>query len=73
MIIFNILILSYVVIFTFAYQNNEKQYSSQVKETLKRYSREANLNIGPIEARRFDRKSASEKSINFFEESEKFK
>jgi hypothetical protein len=72
MIILNILILSYLVIFTFAYQNNEKQYSSQVKETLNRYSREANLGIGEIKDQRFDRKSASEKSISFFEESEKF-
>ena len=73
MFISNILILSYIAIFAFAYQINHQQYSSEVKEAIKRYSRDANVNIGNIKDQCFDRKSASQKSIKFFKESEKFK
>ena len=49
------------------------QYAYDVKEAIKRYSRDTNTAIGKINAQRFDRKLASANSIEFFKESEKFK
>ena len=59
--------------FALGYHNIHDQYSNDVKETIKRYSRDTNTAIGEIKGQRFDRKLASAKSIKFFKESEKFK
>ena len=59
--------------FTLGYQNMHDQYANDVKEAIKRYSRDTNTEIGKIKDQRFDRKLASAKSIKFFKESEKFK
>lgn len=61
------------VLFTSGYQNMHDQYAYDVKEAIKRYSRDTNTAIGKINAQRFDRKLASANSIEFFKESEKFK
>ena len=50
-----------------------KHRSNEVKETIKRYSRDANVEIGPIKMRQFKRTYAAEYSLVTDSESTKFK
>ena len=50
-----------------------KHHSKEVEDTIKRYSRDANVEIGPIKMKKFKRTYAAEYSLVTDSESTKFK
>ena len=73
MLISHLLLLSLVIIYCYSYNEYHMRRSRQVDDTIKRYSREANLEIDKIKKKLFERKIAGEESLKTVSESTKFK
>ena len=69
-----------LLLFVVSYQSNISSYdqyhkhrSMEVEDAIRRYSREANVGIGPIKMKQFKREYAGEHSLVTDSESTKFK
>ena len=67
------LVLLVVAVESITYDDYHKKRSREVENAIKRYSREANLEIDEITTKRFDRKFAGKESIKSVSETSKFK
>ena len=71
--IFNFILISHFVVLTFAYDENHEHFGAAVEDTIKRYSREANVEIDQIKQKLFKRVSVGSHSLNTSSKSTKFK
>ena len=73
MYIAHILLLSLIVIYASSYNEYHQHHRRKVEDTIKRYSREANLEVNEIKNKFFERKIAREDSLKIVSESTRFK
>ena len=73
MYIVHILLLSLIVIYSSSYNEYHQRHRRKVDDTIKRYSREINLEVDEIKNKFFERKIAREDSLKIVSESTRFK
>ena len=73
MYIAHILLLSLIVIYSSSYNEYHQRHRRKVDDTIKRYSREVNLEVNEIKNKFFERKIAREDSLKIVSESTRFK
>ena len=73
MYIAHILLLSLLVIYSSSYNEYHQHHRRKVEDTIKRYSREANLEENETKNKFFERKIAREDSLKIVSESTRFK
>ena len=65
--------INLIIVHSSAYNEYHEHHSEKVEEAIKRYSREANVEIDTIKKKLFARKYAGEHSLTTVSESKKFK
>ena len=73
MYIVHIHLLSLIVIYSSSYNEYHQRHRRKVDDTIKRYSREASLEVNEIKNKFFERKIAREDSLKIVSESTRFK
>ena len=70
---FQVFIILIIIALSSAYNEYHKHHSEEVEKAIKRYSREANLEIDEIKKKLFVRKYAGLHSVKTVSESKKYK